>query len=87
MFVIVVYDTLAERNPGILRTCRQYLHWVQRSVFQGELSTAQHRKLLAAIKEHIDPTYDSVLIYRTQGPHNIQTEVIGQTLGNTDPIL
>jgi CRISPR-associated protein Cas2 len=87
VFVIVVYDTLAERNPAVLRTCRQYLHWVQRSVFQGELSTAQHRKFVSAIKAQIDPSYDSILIYRTQGPHNIQTDLIGQALGNTDPVL
>ncbi|WP_219510920.1 CRISPR-associated endonuclease Cas2 [Nonomuraea ceibae] len=87
MFVILVYDTLAERNPAILRTCRQYLHWVQRSVFQGELSTAQHRKLMSAIKAQIDPSYDSILVYRTQTPHNIQTDLIGQALGNIDPVL
>ncbi|MEV5330228.1 CRISPR-associated endonuclease Cas2 [Nonomuraea sp. NPDC052634] len=87
MFVIVVYDTLAERNPAVLRTCRQYLHWVQRSVFQGELSNAQHRKFVSALKSQIDSGYDSILIYRTQGPHNIQTDLIGQALGNTDPVL
>ncbi|MFB6761060.1 CRISPR-associated endonuclease Cas2, partial [Streptomyces noursei] len=32
MHVIVVYDTAAKRNPRILRTCRKYLHHVQRSV-------------------------------------------------------
>lgn len=61
MFVIVVYDTLAERNPRVLRTCRRYLHWVQRSVFQGELSAAQRRTFISEIKQHIDPGYDSVL--------------------------
>ncbi|MBB4917236.1 CRISPR-associated endonuclease Cas2 [Streptosporangium saharense] len=87
MFVIVVYDTLAERNPGVIKVCRQYLHWVQRSVFQGELSTAQHRKFVNAINARIDPSYDSVLIYRTQGPHTIQLDQLGQTLGNTNPVL
>ncbi|QSI46795.1 CRISPR-associated endonuclease Cas2 [Thermobispora bispora] len=87
MFVILVYDTLAERNPGILKICRQYLHWVQRSVFQGELSEAQHRRLVAAIKDHVDPAYDSVLIYRIPGADLVQTELIGQPLGNSDSIL
>lgn len=87
VFVIVIYDTLTERNPAILRTCRQYLHWVQRSVFQGELSTAQYRKLVNAVKFQIDPSYDSVLLYRTQGPHAIQADLIGQPLGHTDSVL
>ncbi|MFC4589886.1 CRISPR-associated endonuclease Cas2 [Sphaerisporangium corydalis] len=87
MFVIVVYDTLAERNPQVLKTCRRYLHWVQRSVFQGELSTAQHRNFTTAIRKVIDPTYDSVLIYRIQTPTLVETETIGQNLGNTSPVL
>ncbi|HLT10692.1 MAG TPA: CRISPR-associated endonuclease Cas2 [Micromonosporaceae bacterium] len=87
MFVIVVYDTLAERNPKILKTCRRYLHWVQRSVFQGELSAAQHRSFTAAIRKVIDTSYDSVLIYRIQTPVLVETETIGQDLGNTSPIL
>jgi len=87
MFVLLVYDTLSERNPKILKTCRRYLHWVQRSVFQGELSAAQHRALVESIKKQIDPSYDSVLIYRMQTPHHVDTQTIGQDLGNTDPIL
>jgi len=87
MFLIVVYDTLAERNPQVLRTCRRYLHWVQRSVFQGELSAAQHRTFLEELKQHIDPGYDSVLIYRTRTPQQVETQTLGQDLGNTGPVL
>ena len=60
MFVILVYDTLAERNPGVLKTCRKYLHWVQRSVFEGQLTAAQYRTLTWELKAQIDPGYDSV---------------------------
>ncbi|WP_067839809.1 CRISPR-associated endonuclease Cas2 [Nocardia lijiangensis] len=63
MYVIVVYDTAVERNPVILRTCRRYLHHVQRSVFEGALSSAQYRRFQIAIETAIDPTYDSVLVY------------------------
>lgn len=63
MYVIVVYDTLAERNPKILRTCRQYLHHVQRSVFEGELSSAQMTRFRSAVHAVIDTGYDSVLVF------------------------
>lgn len=63
MYVIVVYDTAAKRNPQILRTCRQYLHHVQRSVFEGELSVAQLRRFRAAVESVIDRSYDNVLVY------------------------
>jgi CRISPR-associated protein Cas2 len=63
MYIIVVYDTLAERNPKILRTCRQYLHHVQNSVFEGDVSAAQLKRFKAAIAGVIDTGYDSVLVY------------------------
>jgi CRISPR-associated protein Cas2 len=62
-YVIVVYDTLAERNPKILRTCRQHLHHVQNSVFEGDLSAAQLKRFRAAVQSVIDVGYDSVLVY------------------------
>jgi CRISPR-associated protein Cas2 len=61
--VIVVYDTAAERNPAVLKTCRQYLHHIQRSVFEGQLSAAQLRRFESAIRARIDPGYDRVLLY------------------------
>ncbi|ABW10839.1 CRISPR-associated protein Cas2 [Parafrankia sp. EAN1pec] len=87
MFVILVYDTAAERNPLVLRTCRKYLHWVQRSVFEGELSAAQYRALTAALKTELDLSYDSIRIYRTRTPHLVETEWLGQQMGNQDSIL
>lgn len=59
----MVYDTLAERNSRILRTCRQYLHHVQRSVFEGHLSEGQLRRFKSAVESAIDLTYDNVLVY------------------------
>ncbi|GAA1245022.1 CRISPR-associated endonuclease Cas2 [Kitasatospora nipponensis] len=63
MYVVVVYDTAAERNPKILRTCRKYLHHVQRSVFEGHLSEGQLRHFQAAVENALDLTYDNVLVY------------------------
>jgi CRISPR-associated protein Cas2 len=63
MYVVVVYDTAAERNPKILKICRQYLHHVQRSVFEGQLSQAQFRHFQAAVESVLDLSYDSVIVY------------------------
>jgi CRISPR-associated protein Cas2 len=63
MYVVVVYDTLAARNAAILRLCRQYLHHVQRSVFEGSLSAAQLKHFHHKVNAVIDPTYDSVLVF------------------------
>jgi CRISPR-associated protein Cas2 len=87
MFVILVYDTAAERNPVALRTCRQYLHWVQRSVFEGELSAAQHRNLTFTLRQQLDLSHDSVRIYRIGSPHPLQVETLGIELGHPDSVL
>jgi CRISPR-associated protein Cas2 len=63
VYVIVVYDTAAERNPGVLKTCRQYLHHIQRSVFEGHLSPAQIKRFRVTVESKIDPGYDRVLVY------------------------
>ncbi|MBN1173583.1 MAG: CRISPR-associated endonuclease Cas2 [Micromonosporaceae bacterium] len=87
MFVILVYDTAAERNPAVLRTCRQYLHWVQRSVFQGELSAAQYRNLSEALRRQLDLSYDSIRVYAIGSPHLVQIEAFGAELGHSDSVL
>ncbi|MEU9746630.1 CRISPR-associated endonuclease Cas2 [Streptomyces niveus] len=87
MFVILVYDTAVERNPKVLKTCRKYLHWTQRSVFQGELSTAQYRALIAALKTTIDPDYDSIVTYAARSPDMIESSTLGVDLGGPGDIL
>jgi CRISPR-associated protein Cas2 len=87
VFVILVYDTLAERNPSVLRTCRQYLHWVQRSVFEGELSAAQYRTLTRELTAQIDISYDSVRIYTSRTAEFIDKHTIGVSLAETGPVI
>jgi CRISPR-associated protein Cas2 len=87
VFVVLVYDTLAERNPVVLKTCRRYLHWIQRSVFEGELSNAQYRSLTASLRTQIDTTYDSIRVYIVRAPEFIETHTLGVDLGNTGPVL
>ncbi|MEV5575453.1 CRISPR-associated endonuclease Cas2 [Spirillospora sp. NPDC052269] len=81
MHVIVVYDTAAERNPRILRTCRKYLHHVQRSVFQGQLSQAQLRRFQSEVENLLDLSYDNVLVY-TYPPGTTPTRL---TWGAAEP--
>ncbi|MEU8936336.1 CRISPR-associated endonuclease Cas2 [Streptomyces sp. NPDC048409] len=84
---MLVYDTAAERNPQVLKTCRQYLHWTQRSVFHGELSTAQYRALVHALNSAIDPTHDSIITYTTRSPHMIEISALGVALGGPGDII
>ena len=40
MFILLVYDIGEKRVNKALKICRQYLDWVQNSVFEGELTKA-----------------------------------------------
>ena len=85
MYVLLVYDTAADRNAPVLRTCRQYLHHVQRSVFEGHLSPAQLRRFRAALSSHLDPNYDEVIIYTfPPGTQPHRTTLGKATAGPTD---
>ncbi|MGB9772263.1 MAG: CRISPR-associated endonuclease Cas2 [Candidatus Kapaibacteriota bacterium] len=63
MFCIAVYDINEKRVSKILKLFRQYLHWIQNSVFEGHLSPSQIDELIDKALEIIDPEEDSIIIY------------------------
>ncbi len=87
MYVIVVYDTAAERNSKVLKTCRQYLHHVQRSVFEGNLSPAQLLRFQRRIEAVIDHSYDHVLVYTLPPGADIARESLGEGWAAPSDIL
>lgn len=50
MFVILVYDVGEERVARVLKKCRQYLYWVQNSVFEGDISPGRLKRLKRELK-------------------------------------
>lgn len=86
MQVILVYDAESRRTVKALKICRQYLHWVQRSVFEGQLSPAQLRELHAKLQQALEPS-DSVVVYTSEPGHLIDRAVWGTAYGHTGEIL
>jgi CRISPR-associated protein Cas2 len=64
---------------------KEYLTWVQNSVFEGELTTSQLLEVKKRIKKIIDTQEDSVLIFSNQ--YSIQKEIIGQEINSTSNII
>jgi len=79
MFVILYYDVGEKRCVKMLKKCRQYLTWVQNSVFEGEISDANYTALISdleeIIKKHKDE--DSVVVYKFRTMKYIKREVFG----------
>ena len=63
MFVLMVYDVEVKRVVKVLKIGRKYLEHIQNSVLEGELSSAQYKKLKHEVGEAINPERDSVRFY------------------------
>lgn len=77
MFVILVYDFGEKRTSKALKICRKYLNWVQNSVFEGDITPGNLKKLKSELKSKMDTEYDSIIIYILNSTKYTDREVIG----------
>ena len=77
MYVILVYDCGEKRVVKMLKLCRRYLTWIQNSVFEGEITPVNLKRLKAEMKEIMDESYDSVFIFSTNQEKRLFKEVVG----------
>ncbi|MBO8152302.1 MAG: CRISPR-associated endonuclease Cas2 [Candidatus Marinimicrobia bacterium] len=87
MHVILVYDIGEKRVAKVLKTCRKYLHWVQNSVFEGEITNANLVRLKGELKRIIKKEEDSVVIYQFRTLNYSKREILGQEKGGEQYIL
>lgn len=84
LFVILVYDFGQKRVGKALKICRKYLHWVQNSVFEGEISKANFVKLKKELEKLLDAEEDSIIIYTFRSQKYSKREIMGIEKGNVD---
>lgn len=87
MFVVLVYDVGEKRVARALKTCRKYLNWVQNSVFEGEISEVNLKKLKAEMTKILDLSEDSVILYTWRTQKYSSREIMGVEKGSTDLFL
>jgi CRISPR-associated protein Cas2 len=87
MFIILVYDIGVKRVAKVLKKCRQYLYWVQNSVFEGEITPAKFKKLKDELAKIIDKKEDSVVIYNLRTTKYSSREILGLEKGGQANIL
>jgi len=73
----VVEDVGVKRNSKVLKTCRKYLNHVQKSVFEGEISDKDLRKLKWELGRVIDCESDQIAIYTFSTLRYTSKEMIG----------
>ncbi len=87
MYVILVYDCGEKRVGKMLKLCRKYLHWIQNSVFEGEISEAKLKELLQKANSFLDKTEDSIILFKHPSKIVMEKEVIGKERCSTDIFL
>ncbi len=86
-FVVLVYDFGEKRVAKALKTCRKYLNWVQNSVFEGEISEVNLKKLKAEMKKIMNEEEDSIILYTWRSERYSKREIIGLEKGGIDFII
>jgi CRISPR-associated protein Cas2 len=87
MFVILVYDANEKRVQKFHKICKKYLMHVQNSVFEGEITDADLRKLTDELREVIEETEDSVLVYKSRTRKYFERESIGIKKPSSDEFI
>ena len=87
MYVIAVYDVAAERTGKMLKLCRQYLHWIQNSVLEGEITEVKLKELVLRSRDIMDEDYDSFIIFKNPHGYWLQRQIVGREKSNMDQWL
>lgn len=87
MYVILVYDIGEKRVGKMLKLCRQYLNWIQNSVFEGELTDVKLKELLQKVKAIMQQDADSIIVFKSRQEKWMEKQVIGQEKNNLDNVI
>lgn len=87
MYVIAVYDIGEKRVVKMLKLCRQYLNWIQNSVFEGELTEVQLKELKYKAKEIMKESEDSLIIFTSRDQKWLYKDIIGKEKNSLDNFL
>ncbi|WP_321211057.1 CRISPR-associated endonuclease Cas2 [Methanothermobacter sp. DP] len=87
MYLLIVYDVGVERVNKVKSYLRTELHWVQNSVFEGEVTESQFRRIEMNLKRIIDEDRDSVVIYSFRSESAFKRNVLGVEKSPLDVIL
>jgi len=77
MYVILVYDVSVERIDKVRQYLKQYLNWVQNSVFEGEMRRGAIEKIKIGLSKIIKDDEDSIILYTTHNRKWITRKIIG----------
>lgn len=93
MYVVLVYDICIKGLNGKLvlrktfKTCKKYLHHVQNSVFEGEITNVQLEKLSIELKKYIRDDVDSLIVFKSRNERWLEKEFWGIKVDKTSNFI
>ncbi|GAB4499807.1 MAG: CRISPR-associated endonuclease Cas2 [Saprospiraceae bacterium] len=87
MYIIAVYDVNEKRVGKMLKLCRRYLHWIQNSVFEGEITEVKLREMLHKASDIMNPAEDSLIIFSSREERWLDKQIIGLEKNALDNFL
>lgn len=93
MYIILVYDINVETKEGqrvlnkIFKICKRFLHHIQNSVFEGNLSLADFSKLEVEINNLIRSDIDSVIFFSSREERWLEKRISGVNKNDCSNIL
>ena len=87
MYVILVYDVGEKRVGKMLKLCRKYLHWIQNSVFEGEITEVKLKELVHLTKQIMDTNTDSIILFKSRDEKWLDKEIVGVERSSTENFL
>lgn len=87
MHIILMYDISGKSVVKMLKLCRQYLNWIQNSVFEGEITEKQLADLLAQANKIINHEKDSLIIFKIRDEKWLYKEIVGKNVDTMENIL
>lgn len=76
MYYIAVYDVGEKRVGKMLKVFRKYMHHIQNSVFEGEMTPASYQKLKYEAGRLCNEEADSIIFFELNGKY-MNKEIIG----------
>lgn len=77
MYVIIVYDIKVERVNKVKGYLRTQLNWIQNSVFEGEVTPSELAGVKKNLKEIMNKSEDSIIIYTLRTENAMKRDVMG----------
>lgn len=87
MYVILVYDIGEKRVGKMLKLCRQYLNWIQNSVFEGDITEVKLKELQYRAKEIMNIAEDSIIVFKSRDAKWLEKEIVGKEKNELDTFL